>query len=199
PNPNLAANCGLDVMLVLDKSGSIQSSGATEKVRNAARAFLKGLSGTGSKVSIIDFSSTAARPIGYTTVTDSSIATVFEPYLVNQYKPSGFTNWEDALRLTQQANVSGPKANLVVFITDGDPTARNIPGGTPNPITGLPDGDYKALTAAANEADLVKGQGSHMFVIGVGAAVTEADSASRLTAISGFDKVPPANITTGDF
>ena len=188
PNPNLAPRCGINVMLVLDESGSIQSSGATEKVRNAARAFLDALSGTGATVSIVDFSSSAARPIGYTTVTPDSIATVFEPYLVNGYRPNGWTNWEDAFSEVKQANAQGPRADLVVFITDGDPTARNSPSG--QPITGLPEGDAEALRPAAIEADQVKGQGSHVFAIGVGAAVTRPVSARRLTAVSGFDEYP---------
>ena len=35
-------------------------------MRNATKAFLGALSGTGSQVSIIDFSTSAARPIKYT-------------------------------------------------------------------------------------------------------------------------------------
>src|SRR5262249_4460229 len=197
PNPNLAPKCGLNVMLVLDRSGSIASSGATETVRNAARAFLTALSGTGSKVSIADFSTTARRPIDYTTVTPDSIANVFNPYLTNQYIPSGWTNWEDALQVVNQANTQGPVADVVVFITDGDPTARNNPPGSP--VTGLVDGEALALQRAANQADVVKGQGSKMFVMGVGAAVTGAASAARLTAISGFDRYPQADFGTADY
>ena len=123
PNPNLPPRCGIDVMLVLDESGSIQSSGQTENVRNATRAFLNALSGTGAGVSIVDFSSTAARPVPYTTVTADTIANTFEPYLVNGYKPGGYTNWEAAFAKVREANTQGTLADLVVFITDGDPTA----------------------------------------------------------------------------
>jgi hypothetical protein len=61
PNPNLSPHWGIDVMLVLDKSGLIDSSGATEDVRQATRAFLAALSGTGAAASITDFSSTAQQ------------------------------------------------------------------------------------------------------------------------------------------
>jgi hypothetical protein len=37
------------------------------------------------------------------------------------------------------------------------------------------------VTRAADEADLVKGQGSHMFVIGVGTAVTVKTCRRRLS------------------
>jgi hypothetical protein len=154
-NPNLPPRCGINVMLVLDESGSVKPFADT--VRGAARAFLTALSGTGAAVSIVDFSTSAARPVGYTTVTVGSIANVFEPYLTNGYSPNGFTNWEAAFQEVREANTQGTRADLVVFITDGDPTARNNP---PNPpITGLVEGDATALRRAAIEADSVKGAG----------------------------------------
>jgi uncharacterized repeat protein (TIGR01451 family) len=195
-NPNLPPRCGINVMLVLDKSGSIASSGQTETVKNATRAFLTALSGTGAKVSIVDFSSSAARPVPYTTVTAESIANTFNPYLTTGYKPSGYTNWEAAFGEVRAANALGPLADLVVFITDGDPTARNTPGGVQ---TGLPEGDVTAMRPAAIQADLVKEQGSHVFAIGVGAAVTKPASASRLTAISGFDSFPDTAFGAADY
>ena len=196
PNPNLPPRCGINVMLVLDKSGSIQSSGQTETVKAATRAFLDALSGTGAKVSIVDFSSTASRPVGYTTVTPASIAGTFEPYLTTGYRPSGYTNWEAAFQKVREANTQGPLADLVVFITDGDPTARNTATGTQ---TGLPEGDVAAMRPAAAQADLVKEQGSHVFAMGVGAAVTKEASADRLTAISGTDQLPPSAFSEADF
>jgi uncharacterized repeat protein (TIGR01451 family) len=197
PNPNLPPRCGINVMLVLDESGSIGTSGATEQVRDATRAFLNALSGTGSKVSIVDFSTTAARPVGYTTVTSESIADVFEPYLRNGYNPNGWTNWEAAFQQVRSANTQGTLADLVVFITDGDPTARNTDsGGT---VTGLVEGDVTALRRAAEQADLVKKQGSHVFAMGVGSAVTKPTSASRLTAVSGFDQFPGTDFSKADY
>ena len=197
PNPGLPPRCGIDVMLVLDESGSIDSSGATETVREATRAFLEALSGTGSSVSIVDFSTTAARPVPYTTVTPESIAEVFDPYLANGYRPSGWTNWEAAFQQVRTANTQGTLADLVVFMTDGDPTARNTnSGGT---VTNLTEGDVEALRRAAEQADLVKGQGSHVFAMGVGAAVTKPASARRLTAVSGFDAFPGAPFEDADY
>jgi uncharacterized repeat protein (TIGR01451 family) len=196
-NPNLPPRCGINVMLVLDKSGSIKNSGQTETVRDAARTFLQALSGTGSKVSIVDFSTTAAQPVGYTTVTPESIASTFEPYLANKYNPDGWTNWEDAFKKVRESNTQGTRADLVVFVTDGDPTAHNNAGK--QPTTGLTEGDVTAMRPAALEADLVKGQGSHVFMVGVGSAVTKPTSASRLTAVSGFDRFPPTEFSKADY
>ena len=197
PNPDLPPRCGIDVMLVLDESGSIASSGATESVRDASRAFLTALSGTGASVSIVDFSTTAARPVGYTTVTEESIDDVFEPYLRDGYRPNGWTNWEDAFAAVRAANTQGPVADLVVFMTDGDPTARDDPPRPP--VTGLTPGEAEALRRAALQADLVKGQGSHVLALGVGSAVTTPSSARRLSAVSGFDQLPPSQFEQADF
>ena len=185
-NPNLPPRCGINVMLVLDESGSIASSNATESVRDATRAFLNALSGTGAAVSIIDFSSTAARPVPYTTVTSSAITTVFEPYLENGYNPSGWTNWEAAFQKVREANNATARRDLVVFVTDGDPTARNTASG--DPVTGLVEGEAEALRRAAEQADLVKAQNSHVFALGVGAG---RDQAHERAAVDGGFRVRP--------
>ena len=126
-------------------------------MRSATKAFLAALSGTGSKVSIIDFSTSAARPIGYTTVTAESISQTFNPYIDNTnpggpgYNPSGWTNWEAAFEKVGKANGQGTKADLVVFMTDGDPTARNKhPGGA---RYGTHRGRREALQRAEQEAN----------------------------------------------
>jgi uncharacterized repeat protein (TIGR01451 family) len=196
PNDDLPPLCGINVMLVLDKSGSIGSSGQTETVKNATRAFLNALAGTGAKVSIVDFSSTAAQPVPYTTVTTATIASTFNPYLATGYKPNGYTNWQAAFEKVHASNTQGPNADLVVFITDGDPTAYTDERGT---HTGLTEGAVAAMRPAAQAADLVKAQGSHVFALGVGAAVTTEGSARRLTAISGFDQYPDAPFSEADY
>jgi uncharacterized repeat protein (TIGR01451 family) len=196
-NPNLPPRCGIEVMLVLDESRSIQSSGATETVRDAARAFLAAMAGTGAEVSIVDFGTSAARRIDYTDVTSDSIADVFEPYLVRGYKPKGSTNWEAAFQEVREANAAGPVADLVVLVTDGDPTARNHPPG--RPVADLVEGEAEALRRAAQQADLVKDQGSHVLALGVGAAVTNPASARRLTAISGPGQYPGAAFSSADY
>jgi uncharacterized repeat protein (TIGR01451 family) len=196
PNPNLPPRCGIDVLLVLDKSGSI-SGAAAERVRVATEVLLDALSGTGAAMSIADFSTRADRPVGYTTVTPASIQNVFEPYLANQYEPGGWTNWEDAFREVREANTQGTRADLVVFMTDGDPTARNTDSG--GVITNLREGDVTALRRAVAEADLVKDQGSHVFALGVGAAVDNPISARRLTAISGFAEYPDEPFSQADY
>ena len=207
PNPDLPRRCGINVMLVLDRSGSI--GGNAENVRRASRAFLNALSGTGSRVSIVDFSTRADWPVSYEWVTGKvapdgtggtgTIGSHFEPYLKNEYAPEGWTNWEDAFHQVKVANDAqgGPEADLVVFVTDGDPTAHNTDSG--GVVTNLVEGQVEAMRRAMKEADEVKGQGSRIFALGVGEAVTKATSARRLTAMSGPNEYPGTAFPKADY
>lgn len=195
-NPNLAAGCGLDVMLVLDESSSIASSGATQAVRNAATSFVQSLSGTGSHVAITVFSSTARLGVGYTLVNQSTVADVFTPYINTKYSPNGTTNWQAAFETVKQANAAAAEnlagarhADLVVFITDGDPNTVTNANGSTTYRSGQ-DGGIESMVPAVAAADTVKGQRSHVFVVGVGSSVSNAESEARLTAISGPTAFP---------
>ena len=197
--------------MVLDESGSIQSTaGAEAAVRNAANAFASGLADTGSQLAVIEFGSSAKRVFNYTTVTSGAggtLATKFQPYfngtasspadVYDSPSQTGqWTNWEDALQEVTNVNTASGVAPLVVFITDGDPTAT----GTSAPFT-TNVASATALTPAIVQANAVKAQGSHILAVGVGAALNNATSLGRLNAISGPDTVTnPAslNLATTD-
>src|SRR5262249_45576759 len=111
---------------------------------------------------------------------------------------NGWTNWQAAFEEVHKANTQGIVADLVVFMTDGDPTAHNNPGSSPT--TGLTEGDVTAMRPAATAADVVKEQdGSHVFALGVGEAGTGRASASGLPAIPGFAQYPPAPFSEADY
>ena len=210
-NPDLAPACGTKVILVLDESGSISTTpGAETAVRTAANAFATGLADTGSQLAVIEFGSAAKRVFGYTNVTSGAagtLATTFQPYFngtaaapADVYdSPSQlgqWTNWEDALEEVKLLNTQSGVAPLVVFITDGDPTAINVPGGVQTNVA-----NATALTPAVVQADAVKTQGSHILAVGVGASLNNATSLGRLQAISGNDVATSAdqiNIGTTD-
>jgi von Willebrand factor type A domain len=116
--------------MIIDESGSIGTSGATDDVRTAFRAFVASLKNTGSRMAVAEFSSVARLPsIGglppgtYITIDDDTQAD-FNSYIAG-YKPDGWTNWEDALRVGRHlAPRPDPDIpHMVVFLTDGDPTA----------------------------------------------------------------------------
>ncbi len=205
PNPDLNKACGLNVLVILDESGSIGTSNATGDVQDAFRAFIGSLNNTGSKVAVEEFSTVARLPqIGgspagaYVTIDDSTVPD-FNSYITNQYRPGDRTNWEDAMRL---GFYGAPRPDhtiphLVVFITDGDPTAvidrRDVTDAEYFSNTQLTNSDTSSaggnagLYPAIPMANAIKGEGSHILAIGVGAALTNNASRQRLISMSGPD------------
>ena len=208
-NPDLPASLlceDLRVIFVLDESASIESSEAN-LVRTGALALANALNNTGAELSIIEFNTTSSIVnLGSTLVTPSFI-TAFNNYLYassgTRYNPTasgnciGWTNWEDALEDVQTID-----ADLVIFFTDGNPTAYNVPrnngcaGGT---VTTGGDNSYSSSTAlsrAITEANLVKNQGKHMFVAAVGSDL----NLNNCKDISGNDNFATTNsIFTADY
>jgi uncharacterized repeat protein (TIGR01451 family) len=218
-NPDLTKACGLDVLMILDESGSIASSDATDDVRNAFQAFVDSLNNTGSSMSVIEFSTVARLPsIGgvapgeYITIDDAT-SEDFEDYIDSQYNPNDRTNWEDALRV---ARYFAPRPDptiphLVVFITDGDPTqvintreVTSVEYETKVPLsnneTSSASGDSGGNPAIPN-ANALKSVGSHILAIGVGSALQNNSSVNRLKKVSGddiFDGTGTFDISTTD-
>ncbi len=208
-NPDLQPACGAKVILVLDESGSIDNTaGAEAAVRDAAKKFASGLADTGSQLAVIEFGSSAKRVFGYTTVTSGAsgtLATTFNPYFDgtaagDKYDaPSQlgqWTNWEDALKKVKELNTQSGVAPLVVFVTDGDPTAVNTANGVQTNVA-----NNTALAPAVVQADAVKAQGSHILAVGVGSALGNSGSLSRLVAVTGPDVAESAaavNLSTTD-
>ena len=209
-NPDLSPGACDDfkVILVLDESGSIDpgANGASggdfgPDVRNAAIAMANGLVDSGAELAVIEFASLASNSningsTDFQEVTPAYV-TAFTTYINNSYDPSNgavtqgvWTNWQDALQKVLDLDT----ADLVLFVTDGNPTAIVQPGG------GCPAGDCggtpdevgscvtctasTALPLAIDNANLIKAEGTHMFVLGVGSGIDEAN----IAAISGFDK-----------
>ncbi|MBX3012361.1 MAG: DUF11 domain-containing protein [Caldilineaceae bacterium] len=191
-NPDLTLACGLDVILILDESGSVGQSAQT--VRDGARALLTALADTGSRLALIEFNAQARAPLGaaYLPITTGPNGTVspggeLDTYLNTGYNPTDATNWDGALELAAQVNTNHGIADLVIFFTDGNPNIYVTADGNNQP------GDATtALAEAMVTANLVKSQGSHLFVVGVG-AVTE----SNLAHISGPDQYPNATLPFG--
>jgi len=94
----------------------------------------------------------------------------------------GYTNWQAALLAAQ-----GVDADLVIFFTDGNPTAYNsgsgVTTGTTAPTT------TTALNNAITAANAVKTQGKHIFVVGIGSDINTAN----MIAVSGPDNFATNN------
>ena len=219
PNPDLDKSCGLNILMVLDESGSIGNSGATDDVRKAFKAFTDALKNTSSSMAVAEFSTVARLPqIGsfvpgeYITITDASKAQ-FDAYIDNGYNPGGSTNWEDALRMGIPNHAPRPDPvvpHLTVLITDGEPNRIIKSNVTPNeyankvPLAGNEVANANSNTAADRaiaNANNIKSQQSHVLAVAVGSGLSSGGSLGRLIKVSGpdvYDGTGTFDISTDD-
>src|SRR5262245_4687035 len=226
PNPPIAEQCGENLTLVLDASGSIQTSNAVNQVRDAAEAFLDALSNTGSTARVTQFATLSEQLAPSTVVDDRSLGPggtlrnaidgyynprPQRPANVNFINTSGtvnnaatnnqYTNWDGSLH---QAAETTP--DLVVYVTDGDPTAYDLdqpgdpgdPGPPPDVRYGTNSNETQTNDRAVREANRIKTQGSRMLAVGVGSALNTPASQQRLTTISGPQIVRDAGLADID-
>ncbi|CAE7879240.1 unnamed protein product, partial [Symbiodinium sp. KB8] len=150
-NPDLDASCGIDVEIILDESGSIDSEGAIPEVEGAVRAFAQGLAGTTSSLRFMEFSTTGRdATIGGSNAlqeVDAALLDDIDAYL-NGTGPTGDPN----------------NADLVVFITDGVPNTV----GTVSPSNNNGGGSDASAAAAFEEAAAVRAAGTKLLGVGVG-------------------------------
>ena len=211
-NPLIEETCGVDVTLVLDASGSISCSHAVENVRNAADAFLDALRNTNSTARVTQFGSVSAQLAPPTAVDDASlgpggalaaalkgyynpIPPAVAPQTFRRYDGGGhplssgnygppntssnqYTNWDQAL---DQAGTGAPP-EMVLFVTDGDPTAFDFnqagdpfSAGPPPDVAYSTDGSTESrqltLDRAVEEANQIKAN-TRMLAVGVGNALS---------------------------
>ena len=161
PTPPLSCN-NADVMLVLDRSGSIDS-GELATLKTAAKSFVDtlALSSTGNHAGQSSFSTTGSLDHH---LSDNSVTL---KAAIDALVSSNFTNLKEGIELAtgEQANpgdghdradVTSP--DKMVIITDGNPN-RPLDGDPP------PDVDAK------NAADAAKAAGIEIFVVGIGGDV----------------------------
>jgi len=178
-NPDLVARCGIDINLVIDRSGSIGDD--MDLVTAGAQSFVNAVSGTGSRVRTSSFSSTAlVHPAGGagTDVIDSLLWSSADGYKVPTLTAGGGTNMDAGLEVIRRA--PGAQADLTLVFTDGKPNEHYLltPNGHLGPWVNL----GQARNQAVSEANAIKASGSHILAIGVG----DADVAT-LADISGSD------------
>ena len=185
-NPPLPDRCGLDVLLLLDRSGSIASQKNT--YRTAARQFVSTLSGTPTRLKISSFSdTTSADQSSFLDLDDASDVSTANAKIDGVYSsPDGSTNWDGGMNLAANAGV-----DVVVFITDGNPTYRNTPTGTSS--GGFVDLlDLTAGVASANKVKTIgksSGAGATILAVGAGSGVTAQNLADVSGPVEGQDYV----------
>lgn len=156
--------CGTNVIFVVDESRSIADANATWYVNSALTNAASIFNNNGAQAAVIRFSDNAvvSYPMGTGTF----------PLVSNGYNPAagGGTNWEAALLA---ANSLLPSPNtIIVFITDGTPTAYLDSGGAVTYTTNSVLATNEAIAAV----NLIYGQGTPIVGIGIGSVSTHLDA-----------------------
>ncbi|MBD7982622.1 VWA domain-containing protein, partial [Oerskovia merdavium] len=176
-NPTFPAQCGIDVALVLDLSGSV--AGDLPQLKQAANRFVDALTGTPSNMGLFTFSSLAPAT-GNPNLAPTPVSTDDSAQLVkdriNSYTAGGGTNWDRGI---YQVATSAATYDVAIVLTDGNPTFYGNQEG-PGNFTRLREVENGVFSANA-----VKGQGTHMVAFGVGDGIDTAGSGLNLRAISG--------------
>jgi len=178
-NPSLPTSCGLDIALVMDSSGSVDTT-ELGQMKSALNTFVSAfLPATPTQFSVTDFDNTASVLQTFTGNT-ASLTTA-----INTPTSGGYTNWEDGLLKAQSTfDPRGDHPNLVIFASDGNPNR------TGNPATVA--SESVALDAAVTVANSLKSSGTRIITLGIG---DQLDTAN-LEAISSADAVYTSNFST---
>lgn len=124
----------VDVVLVIDKSGSMNSGNRLSDAKSAARTLIDALDGNDNidaRYNVISFNGTNTIRNGYSmeNSTDTSgwlTSATSAKNSVNSIVAERATNYEAALLRTQQqlGSARAGATTIVVFLTDGNPTLR---------------------------------------------------------------------------
>lgn len=173
-NPALPQVCGLDIAIVLDLSNSL-SDRDVEASRDAATDFVNVLQGTPSSVGVYTFATFAPDrtnlQLGKTSIATAGGAGQVRDHIANlQRVPTnvGGTNWD-----TGFSQIPTSEYDVIVFITDGNPTAYGVPGTGRNNDYGS-SVDQIDINRGTESSNAHKAAGT--FVIGLG--VGEVDAAN---------------------
>lgn len=172
PLPNrILRSCGLDIVLVLDNSVSIDGDELGE-MKTAFNNFVDVLIGTPTEFAVVEFNTNATIKQGFT-----SDADVAKDAINAVVISGGATNWEDGL--VKAKNVLPNRdyeQNLIIFASDGNPTVNNDNYSSPGVTTG---NDLENAVIAAN--DVKQTYNTRIVTLGIGEGVRE----ENLRKISG--------------
>lgn len=172
-NPPLPGECGLNIALLIDVSGSITPF--LNQVKAAANGFVDALTGTPSSIALFSFATDASTVLPATTVSDMNGANIVKT-AINGLTSGGATNWDAGLF---QIASSSTTFDAVIMLTDGNPTVYGPP-----PAQGPGDRTrFREVENGIFSANAVKAEGTKIVAVGVGAGVSGA--LENLQSISG--------------
>jgi predicted secreted protein len=189
-NPPLPPQCGIDVAVLMDVSGSVRRANANTGVatyRTGLTSFLEALEGTPNRVSLFRFG-TRGEVVGSngnasTNVNNASWLSMDVPAefsdaatrIANTYTISGSgrfpqpdqgTNYDDGFRIVNDALAANrlDGADLVLFVTDGNPTLI-----TSDPTSNASFVQLQDVLYGVSSANRLKANGdTRIVVIGAG-------------------------------
>ena len=178
-NPALTPSCGIDVGILVDRSGSIANAGQEANMRTSAKAIVETLAGTPSKVGVWSFGNSSSAtgtlehpaqqltavggPTGPAGVASLSATIDSIPIVTNVA-----TNWEAGFGAVDTASDDNTDPDLLFVLTDGNPTVHiddDATGGTTN---------NDDVDGGIRTANLVKANGTRIFGVGIGAGITSS-------------------------
>ena len=213
-NPIFSKVCSANLVMVLDRSGSIGC--CTNTVRNAIISFVSSFSslnniGGSATLGLVEFSGSAnlvnppgAACSGKLCPLTATYVTQVTDYVQNVYNPGGCTNWAAALNLafTTGWTLNGVATlpDIVLFFTDGNPTVhtgmgtcnsncnagRVREGTTPSTFVGACNGNH--VGGACFWADQIKAGGSKLFVVGIGDVTNHVPNTVLMSGPTLWDK-----------
>lgn len=204
-NPDISQTCGLDVVLLLDESNSMNVAAA--QVKTAAAGMLDAFQDTNSRVGVVKFTKTAsvAAPLTDDTVTTNHGGTLGNA--IASYAPTavnGQTNWDDAFRVaTNLLPTPAPagRKQLLIIVGDGQPNIYNasVTNGVPVPSAQrLPNEPVDAfLNPAVVKANAFKDGGGH--VLGVLLGDVKASGVANVSRLSQTYWTSPQYTSTIDY
>lgn len=118
----IAAVPPVDLVLVLDQSGSLKTADAFDDLQDAARLFVDYFDDGFDQLGLVSFNLRATERFSMAGAFSATIK-----YEIDQMTAFSYTNVGEGLRLAQE-QITGPavrqrSAKVVVFFTDGRPTA----------------------------------------------------------------------------
>ncbi|WP_181036100.1 LPXTG cell wall anchor domain-containing protein [Arthrobacter sp. N199823] len=193
-NPVLPGKCGLNIAIVLDLSNSLLDTHVSAS-KTAAKSVVDSLRGTPSSVGAYTFG-TFAPDRTNASIAKSSVSTTNGANTVNtkigQFSrvPTsvGGTNWDAALR-----QIPTSQYDIVLFVTDGNPTAYGTPNSNANQSVPRNNTDFGLrsdavdLSTAVTAADALKNSGTFVMGLGVGADINMANIQAISGPVSGAD------------
>lgn len=181
-NPPPPEQCGIDVALVTDLSGSVAPEIAG--LRSAATTFVDALTGTPSTVGVYTFATAAPANtsnnanIPRTAVSSATNAAELVAR-INGFTASGATNWDQGIN---QVVPDAAQYDLAIVLTDGNPTTWGNNQGNGSTTR------FREVERGIFAANALKAAGPRVIAFGVGDGLTQAGSVRNLSAISGPDE-----------